>query len=90
MMHEWKLFYAWLLLVIILLFVECTKVSVVTNIEPITYKLIEPLGTVHEYKKEPLIGKSYYCLTHEAPEVIWESDETKRVRRYSGPRWGNY
>jgi hypothetical protein len=50
-------------------------------------ELIEPLGTKHKYKKEPLVGKSYYCLNHEAPEVVYELNGNKRVRRWSGHDW---
>ena len=50
-------------------------------------ELIEPLGTKHLYKKEPLVSKSYYCINHEAPEIIYEIDGSKRVRRWSGHDW---
>ena len=61
MKEEWKLFYAWLLLVIILLSSDCTGAPV--SVPPI-YELVEPLGTKHLYRKEPLVGKSYYCIIH--------------------------
>ena len=51
------------------------------------YELVEPLGTKHLYKVEPIVDKTYYCLIHEAPEVIYESDGIKKIRRWSGPDW---
>ncbi len=45
------------------------------------------LDLTHKYKKEPLVGKSYYCLNHEAPEVVYELNGSKRVRRWSGHDW---
>ena len=81
MKEEWKLFTGWLILVILLLLSNCSS----TPPPQIPfYELTEPLGTKHKYKKEPLIGKSYYCLNHEAPEIIYEIDKIKRVRRWSG------
>ena len=51
------------------------------------YELVEPLGTKHLYRTEPLIDKTYYCLIHEVPEVIYRLDTdnilTKRVRRFN-------
>ena len=85
MKEEWKLFFGWLIFVILLLSSECT--SAPSTIIPSTYELIEPLGTKHLYKKEPLVGKSYYCINHEAPEIIYELDGSKRVRRWSGHDW---
>ena len=91
MKEEWKLFTGWLLLVIVLLLSDCTNApNGAINIpykQPIRYELIEPLGTKHLYKKEPIVGKSYYCLNHEAAEIIYEIDGTKRVRRWSGHNW---
>jgi len=93
MKEEWKLFTGWLLLVILLLLSDCTNApNGAINIPytpPIRYELIEPLGTKHLYKKEPLVGKSYYCINHEAPEIIYELDGSKRVRRWSGHDWRN-
>ena len=84
MQDEWKLFTGWLIIVFILLASDCTNAP---SIVPTTYELIEPLGTIHKYKKEPLVGKSYYCLIHEDPEVVYRLDSdsilTKRVRRWS-------
>ena len=85
MREEWKLFFGWLIFVILLLSSECTSAPNTTI--PSTYELIEPLGTKHLYKKEPLVGKSYYCINHEAPEIIYELDGSKRVRRWSGHDW---
>ena len=66
MKEEWKLFTGWLLLVIVLLLSDCTNApNGAINIpykQPIRYELIEPLGTKHLYKKEPIVDKSYYCL----------------------------
>ena len=84
MKEEWKLFYAWLLLVIILLLSGCTNAPISV---PSTYELIEPLGTIHKYRKVPLVGKSYYCIIHEYPETIYVVENTKRVRRWSGYDW---
>ncbi len=54
------------------------------------YELIEPLGTKHLYRVEPIVGKSYYCINHEAPEIIYRLDSdsilTKRVRRWVIPK----
>ena len=51
------------------------------------YELVEPLGTKHLYRTEPLIDKTYYCLIHEVPEVIYRLDTdnilTKRVRKFN-------
>ena len=53
------------------------------------YELIEPLGTKHLYRVEPIVDKTYYCLTHEAAEIIYRLDSdsilTKRVRRWVVP-----
>jgi hypothetical protein len=85
MKEEWKLFIGWLLLVLLLLASDCTGAP--SPSKQNTYELIEPLGTLHRYKKEPLVGKSYYCLIHEAPEIIYVIEDTKRVRRWSGHDW---
>ena len=91
MKEEWKLFIGWLLLVIVLLLSDCTNApNGAINIpykEPIRYELIEPLGTKHLYKKEPIVGKYYYCLIHEVPEIIWEDNGVKKVRTYRGPKF---
>ena len=81
---EWKLFFGWLLLVLLLLSSDCTSAP---SIVPTTYELVEPLGTIHRYRKMPLVGKSYYCLTHEYPEIIYVIEDTKRVRRWTGYDW---
>jgi len=51
------------------------------------YELVEPLGTKHLYRTEPLIDKTYYCLIHEVPEIIYRLDTdnilTKRVRKFN-------
>ena len=47
------------------------------------HELIETLGTKHLYREEPLSGKTYYCLIHEYPEIIYVVDDIKRVRRWS-------
>ena len=91
MKEEWKLFSGWLILVIILLASDCTNApNGAINIpykQPIRYELIEPLGTKHKYRKEPIVDKSYYCLIHEVPEIIYEIDGTKRVRQWTGHSW---
>tara|TARA_R110002020_G_C15825865_1_gene733650 strand:- start:145 stop:432 length:288 start_codon:yes stop_codon:yes gene_type:complete len=50
------------------------------------YELIEPLGTKHLYREEPIVDKIYYCLIHEVAESIYRLDSddvlTKRVRRF--------
>ena len=51
------------------------------------YELVEPLGTKHLYREEPIVDKIYYCLIHEVPEIIYESDGKKRIRRWIGPDW---
>ncbi len=86
MREEWKMFWGYMIIIFLLLSSECTSapISVPPNT---TYELVEPLGTKHKYKKEPLVGKSYYCLNHEAPEIIYEIDGSKRVRRWSGHDW---
>ena len=80
--EEWKLFWGWVIIVILLLLSGCSHTT--PSPQVIYYELIEPLGTKHKYKKEPIVDKSYYCLNHEAPEIIYEIDGTKRVRRGSG------
>jgi hypothetical protein len=85
MKDEWKLLLGWLIFVSLLLLSECAPAPNTTI--PSTYELTEPLGTKHKYRKKPLIGKSYYCIIHEAPEVIYELGGTKRVRRWSGHSW---
>jgi|TARA_B100000959_G_scaffold52831_1_gene54971 hypothetical protein len=87
MQDKWKLFWSWVVIVSLLLLSECAPAPTTTISS--TYELIEPLGTKHLYKKEPLVGKSYYCINHEAPEIIYELDGSKRVRRWSGHDWRN-
>jgi hypothetical protein len=56
------------------------------------YELIEPLGTKHLYRVEPIVNKDkiYYCLIHESTEIIYRLDSdtilTKRVRRWVIPK----
>jgi hypothetical protein len=56
------------------------------------YSVIEPLGTRHLYREEPVVNRDviYYCLIHESPEIIYRlnSDDilTKRVRRWVIPK----
>ena len=91
MKEEWKLLSGWLILVFILLSSECTGApNGAINIPykpPVRYELIEPLGTKHSYREQPLVGKSYYCFIHEAPEIIWDDRGVMKVRRYTGPKW---
>jgi hypothetical protein len=88
MKKEWKLFTGWILLVILLLLSDCTNApNGAINIPytpPITYELVEPLGTKHKYRKKPIVDKSYYCLIHEAPEIIWEDRGAMKVRQWTG------
>jgi len=81
----------WIIIIIVLLLSDCTNApNGAINIpykEPIRYELIEPLGTKHLYKKEPIVGKYYYCLIHEVPEIIWEDNGVKKVRTYRGPKF---
>ena len=89
MKDEWKLFFSWLVIVTLLLLSECTSAPN-TNIPSnkyITHELIEPLGTKHKYRKKPIVDKSYYCLIHEYPEIIYEIDGVLRVRQWSGYNW---
>ncbi len=85
MREEWKMFWGYMIIIFLLLSSECTSAPI--SVPPNTYELVEPLGAKHKYKKEPLVGKSYYCLNHEAPEIIYEIDGSKRVRRWSGHDW---
>ena len=91
MKEEWKLFTGWLILVIILLASDCTNApNGAINIpykQPIRYELIEPLGTKHTYREQPLVDKSYYCFIHEAPEIIWEDRGIMKVRTWTGPKF---
>ena len=82
--EEWKLFIGWLIIVFLLLSSDCTSAP---SIVPTTYELVEPLGTKHKYRKKPIIDKSYYCIIHEVPEIIYEIDGTKRVRQWTGHSW---
>ena len=89
MKEEWKLFTGWLILIIVLLLSDCTNAPIHNQVirqGVIDYhELIEPLGTKHLYKTAPIIDKTYYCLIPEAPEIIYEIDGTKRIRRWTGP-----
>jgi len=85
MREEWKLFWGWIVLVILLLLSGCTSAPI--NVPSRSYELVEPLGTKHKYRKEPNLDKSYYCIIHEVPEIIYEIDGTKRVRQWTGHRW---
>ena len=82
--EEWKLFIGWLIIVFLLLSSDCTSAP---SIVPTTYELVEPLGTKHKYRKKPIIDKSYYCIIHEVPEIIYVIDGTRRVRQWTGHRW---
>ena len=91
MKEEWKLFWGWFILVVILLLSDCTnarddRINIPYK-PPIRYELIEPLGTKHSYREQPLVDKSYYCLIHEAPEIIYEINGIKKVRRWTGHSW---
>ena len=86
MKDEWKLFFSWLVIVTLLLLSECAPAPNITN-KYITHELIEPLGTKHKYRKKPIVDKSYYCLIHEAAEIIYELDGVLRVRQWTGYNW---
>ena len=88
MKDEWKLFFGWVVIVSLLLLSECAPAPNTTN-KHITHELIEPLGTKHKYRKKPIVDKSYYCLIHEYPEIIYEVDGVLRVKRWSGYDWRN-
>ena len=93
MKDEWKIFTGWLLLVIILLLSDCNSAPidkyVIRHGVIDYYELIEPLGTKHLYREEPIVNedKIYYCLIHESTEIIYRLDSdsilTKRIRRWS-------
>jgi len=93
MKDEWKIFTGWLLLVIILLLSDCNSApidkQVIRHGVIDYYELIEPLGTKHLYREEPIVNedKIYYCLIHESTEIIYRLDSdsilTKRIRRWS-------
>ena len=91
MKDEWKIFTGWSLLVIILLLSDCNSAPidkyVIRHGVIDYYELVEPLGTKHLYRVEPLIDKTYYCLIHEVPEIIYRLDTdnilTKRVRKFN-------
>ena len=85
MKEEWKFIFGWLIIVFLLLASDCTSAPSISTTS--TYELVEPLGTIHRYRKNPLVGKSYYCLTHEYPESIYVVEDTKRVRRWTGYDW---
>ena len=89
MKDEWKLFSGWVIIVSLLLLSECTSApnTRIPSNKYITHELIEPLGTKHKYRKKPIVDKSYYCLIHEVPEIIYEIDGTKRVRQWTGHSW---
>ena len=91
MKDEWKLFIGYVIIVILLLLSGCTSApNGAFNIPykpPIRYELVEPLGTKHTYREQPLVGKSYYCFIHEAAEIIWEDRGVMKVRTYTGPKW---
>ena len=86
---EWKLFTGWVIIVTLLLLSECTSApnTRIPSNKNITHELIEPLGTKHKYRKKPIVDKSYYCLIHEYPEIIYEIDGVLRVRQWSGYNW---
>ena len=88
MKEEWKLFWGYMVVIFLLLLSQCNCTSApIGSIGTTTYELIEPLGTLHRYRKEPLVGKSYYCLIHKYPEIIYVVEGTKRVRLWTGHDW---
>ena len=91
MKEEWKLFFGWLILVILLLLSGCTSspsgaIIIPHKIYP-TYSITEPLGTIHRYRTKPFIVHNkrleLYCLVHVYPEVIIKLQTGEwRVRRW--------
>jgi hypothetical protein len=78
MRDEWKLFWGWVILVILLLLSGCTSspsgaIVIPHKVYP-TYSITEPLGTIHTYRTKPIIIDNkrleLYCLIHVYPEVI--------------------
>jgi hypothetical protein len=88
---EWKLFFGWLVLVILLLLSGCTSspsgaIIIPHKVYP-TYSITEPLGTIHTYRTEPFIIHNkrleLYCIVHAYPEVIIKLQTGEwRVRRW--------
>ena len=76
--EEWKLFWGWLILVVLLLSSECTSspsgAIVLPYKEKSIYSITEPLGTIHRYRTKPIIiddkRLELYCIVHACPEII--------------------
>ena len=58
---------------------------------PVIYNLEEKLGTLHEYRKNPLSKEatqlSLYCLVHKYPEVITVVRTTDDKLEYRVRQW---
>ena len=80
---------------IILLSISCTSTPnriVIHTPEPsVTYNLESKLGTLHEYRKNPLSKEatqiSLYCLIHKYPEVITVVRTTDGKLEYRVRKW---
>ena len=76
--EEWKLFWGWLILVVLLLLSGCTSspsgAIVIPYKEKPIYSITEPLGTIHRYRTKPIIiddkRLELYCIVHACPEII--------------------
>ena len=79
MKEEWKLFWGWFILVILLLLSSCASMLQVPN-----YKFIDMRGKIHSYKKEIKgLNKTvtHYCQKHYEWETI-TIKYTKNGREY--------
>ena len=91
MRDEWKLFFGYIVFVILLLLFSCTSspsgAIVIPHKEYPTYSITEPLGTIHRYRTKSFIVHNkrleLYCLVHGHSEVIIKLRSGKwRVRRW--------
>ena len=87
---EWKLFFGYIVFVILLLLFSCTSspsgaIVIPHKVYP-TYSITEPLGTIHTYRTKPFNKQlELYCFVHGYPEVIIKLRTGKwRVRRWGG------
>ena len=88
---EWKLFFGYIVFVILLLLFGCTSspsgAIVIPHKVYSTYSITEPFGTIHRYRTRPFIKHNkrleLYCLIHGYPEVIIKLRTGEwRVRRW--------
>ena len=79
--------------ILLLLGIGCTYApnKIHTPEPPVTYNLEEKLGTLHEYRKNPLFKDatqiSLYCLVHKYPEVITVVRTTDGKLEYRVRQW---